>query len=146
MHRTKTGDLLAIRKIEFGDLETVYCLLQEVSKYHPCTSMHQDIYAKFNSQLNGMAICAEVENKVIGFGSIFYITRVRGGRVGIIEDVIVSKEFRGQGIGNLIIETLIDDAVKNSTSKVTLEASELAKPFYSIHGFEKAGNLMKKFL
>ena len=146
MLRTKTGELLIIRNVESGDLETIYHMLQDVSKYYPLDSKHKDIFAQFISEFNGMAVCAEVDRQLVGFGSIFYIMRVRGGRVGIIEDVVVSKEFRDQGIGKLLIETLIGDAKQKSTSKITLEASERAKPFYEAHGFKLSGNLMKKIL
>ncbi len=137
---------LKTRLVERDDLDEIFQLLIDVCDFTPDPGSHDSIYEQFDAQEGCFAICAEVNDKVVGFASIFYITRIRGGTMALIEDVVVSREYRGQGIGLLLLKDLVTDAKNRGTSKITLETSEIAKALYKSEGFEEAGTLMKKLL
>jgi glucosamine-phosphate N-acetyltransferase len=57
--------------------------------------------------------------------------------VGHIEDIIVDKEFRGNGYGKYIINYLIKYAKNNNCYKIILNTDEKNLKFYQKCGFKK---------
>ena len=121
-------------------------MLQELSNFNPNESRLDSIYKEFISQKNIYSIVAVLENEVVGFGSIFFFKRVRGGRQGIIEDLIVSRNFRNLGIGSKILEELISEAKLQKCFKICLESNSKSEVFYFKEGFLKGGSIMKYFI
>ena len=75
---------------------------------------------------------AEVNGFVAGVASLITINKLlRGGnRIGLIEDVAVSKSAGGRGLGQSLIEKLKDLAVERGCYKVILNCSEENIGFY----------------
>lgn len=121
-------------------------MLQELSNFQPNNSRLDSIYKEFISQKNIYSIVAVLENEVVGFGSIFFFKRVRGGKQGIIEDLIVSRNFRNLGIGSKILEELISEAKLQKCFKICLESNSKSEVFYFKEGFLKGGSIMKYFI
>ncbi len=121
-------------------------MLQELSSFYPNYSNLDSIYKKFIAQKNQYSIVALSEKKLVGFGSIFFFQRVRGGKVGIIEDLIVSRNYRKLGIGSKILKNLISEAKDQKCFKIYLESSTESEAFYSKQGFLKGGLSMKYFI
>lgn len=69
-----------------------------------------------------------------------------GGKVGLIEDVAVSEEARGLGLGRLLIETLTEHADKQGCYKVVLSCSEDNVAFYEKCDFYRHEVTMRKDL
>jgi len=67
----------------------------------------------------------------------------QGGKVGHIEDVVISKEFQGSGIGEKLINFVLDYSKKNDCYKTILDCSDDVKPFYEKIGFKKHSNSMR---
>ncbi len=80
---------------------------------------------------------AEVDNFVVGVASLITINKlIRGGnRVGLIEDVAVSKSAGSRGVGTMLIERLKDLAVERGCYKVILNCSEENIEFYKKFDF-----------
>jgi len=58
-----------------------------------------------------------------------------------IHDVIVRKEYRGQGIGRKLMDTLTEEASKRQCSRITLEVrndNDTAQKLYRSLGYEEA--------
>jgi predicted GNAT family N-acyltransferase len=51
----------------------------------------------------------------------------------------VLKEWRGRGIGSLLLQTLVEKARERGDSEVALAAQVHAVPFYRAHGFVEEG-------
>jgi len=66
-----------------------------------------------------------------------------GGLVGHIEDVVVSKEYQGKGIGEELILQVLDYAKKNNCYKTILDCTDDVKPFYEKIGFKKHSSCMR---
>ena len=135
-----------VRPLEFTDLAAVYRLLVDLSPFQPDSDKYLSVYERVSQQRNALFLCAVDAGDVVGFASIFYVTRVRGGDVALIEDVIVDTSYRRGGIGHMLISALLRDADCRGASKVILESSVMARPFYEGHGFELGGPLLKKNL
>ena len=58
------------------------------------------------------------------------------GSYGIIENVFVKEEYRGQGIASELVETAKSLAAEKKFYKIVLTCSEALLPFYKRLGFE----------
>ena len=74
---------------------------------------------------------------VIGAATLFVERKFihRCGAVGHIEDVVVSGECRGSGLGKILIEKLITIAREMGCYKIILNCQEKNIPFYEKCGF-----------
>jgi glucosamine-phosphate N-acetyltransferase len=83
---------------------------------------------------------------IIGSGTIIYEPKIiHGGKsVGHIEDIIVDKNYRNQGIAKNILNKLLELS-KNTCYKVILDCKEELLDFYSKTGFKKSGFQMAKY-
>lgn len=134
---------VTIREFAQEDINAVIDLLQDVSAYRPSADEVPNLAIAFSSLSNCYACVAIQEHKVLGFGSVFFLNRVRGGCSAIIEDVVVDANVRGRGIGRRLVEGLLDVARSRGCFKVSLETAESAESFYKLAGFESAGKIMK---
>ncbi|MCU0680226.1 MAG: GNAT family N-acetyltransferase [Planctomycetes bacterium] len=68
------------------------------------------------------------------------------GRAGHIEDVVVHKDYEGQGIAKLLINTVIKKAKELKCYKLILDCSPELVSFYSKFGLEEKERGMKMYL
>ena len=97
-----------IRKINKSDMLEVIELLQSMSEFKPSKEECSEIWVKFDNQPNVYALVALQNDKIIGYGSILIETKIRGGRMGHIEDIVSHKDFRKNGIGKAIVDGLFE--------------------------------------
>jgi len=78
-------------------------------------------------------------NQVLGVASLIVIEKpLRGGsKMGLIEDVAVSKSARNQGIGQSLIQKLQQLARSKDCYKTILNCPEDVVPFYERCGFHR---------
>lgn len=119
-----------IRKIKKTDMSFVIELLQTISTYEPSKNDYTKIWNKFKSQKNIFAIVATLNNKIVGYGSLVIETKIRGGCMGHIEDIVSHKDFRKSGIGKAIVNELFIIAKKKGCYKVALQTQKKNIPFY----------------
>lgn len=79
------------------------------------------------------AFVAEVGGKIVGF-ALYYIrySTWKGQRL-YLEDIVVTKEYRGRGIGKMLFDTILTDAKEKNLNGVlwqVLEWNEPAIQFY----------------
>ncbi len=85
------------------------------------------------------------QDQVVGTGSLIIEQKFihRGGRIGHIEDVAVHPKAQGQGIGTVVIQTLINAARTMKCYKVILGCNDKNVPFYEKQGFYKHDHGMR---
>lgn len=86
---------------------------------------------------------AAVRTRPVGMVSLFEYRRMpRPGRAdsrwGYVGHMFVSEAFRGQGIGTILLDTLIAAADERSYARLVLAPSALAVPFFCRAGFVAA--------
>lgn len=90
----------------------------------------------------GKLFVLRVEGKVAGMASVLItVSTAEGGRVLLLEDVIVGREYRGGGLGRKLVEHVLDWAREQGMTRVTLLAdrsNQLALDFYRKLGFESS--------
>lgn len=83
------------------------------------------------------------KGEVVGMVNLLYtISTARGGRVAILEDMVVHPEGRGRGAGSSLLAEAIAFARAQGCSRITLltdRDNEPAIRFYQRHGFEQSG-------
>lgn len=135
-----------IRKLKQNDLTGVIELLK--SNSHGSFSKNQisSAWIKYISQDFNHSVIAICKSKIIGHGSIVISKRLRGGNLGVIEDIIVHSNYRKKNVGKSIVNFLIDVAKVNGCYKVTLQCEEKNFNFYKKCNFETSGTSMQRFL
>jgi GNAT superfamily N-acetyltransferase len=87
----------------------------------------------------GLIVVARQENQIIGMVNLLYtISTALGDRVAILEDMVVSPNARGSGVGSRLLEQAIQFARLNGCKRITLltdRTNESAQRFYQKHGF-----------
>jgi len=103
------------------------------------------IFKKMKSIPDHIIYVAVSDSKIIGAATIFIEPKFihNGGRVGHIEDVVVSKEHQGEGIGLKLIKALIQYAEKKGCYKTVLDCTDEIMPFYKKLGFKHFSNSMR---
>ncbi len=90
----------------------------------------------------GSILIAEIDKKIIGMLNIlFTISTAKGGMVAIFEDMIITSEHQGNGIGSLLLNSGIDHVKSLSISRITLLTdfdNNSAISFYEKHGFSQS--------
>jgi GNAT superfamily N-acetyltransferase len=134
---------IKVRSFSIDDSLQVLELLQEISRYQLLPIEAQNFAKEFIRQSGAQGFVALEGDVVIGFGSIVTYMRVRGGRCGVIEDVVVAKNFRRKGIASMIIAELMKFAQMGGCFKVSLESNNASRSIYKASGFDDGGQTMK---
>lgn len=119
-------------------------LLQEISIYLPPEESYDDIWESFTNQSNVYPVIATRDEIVVGYGSISIETKIRGGKIGHIEDVVCKSSVRHSGIGRLIIDALYEIAKENNCYKVALHCQHHSVKFYEKCGYIVNGSAMQR--
>jgi len=88
---------------------------------------------------------AEFDGKIVGSTTLLIEQKFihEGGKVGHIEDVVVSKEFEGRGIGIKLVKSLLEAARAENCYKTILDCKDELIPFYERIGFKQESNQMR---
>ena len=140
---------IIIREIEENDLEKGFLesldFLTSTITLTSDKNKAKEILKKIKQNPNHIIHVAVDDNKIIGSTTLFIEQKFihDGGLVGHIEDVVVRKDYEGQGIGMKLVSSLLDVAKQRKCYKTILNCEDSLKPFYEKIGFKKATNEMR---
>ena len=105
----------------------------------------KDILKKIIENPDHIIHVAEIDGKIVGSTTLLIEQKFihNGGKVGHIEDVVVSKEFEGRGIGNKLVTSLLEVAKAKNCYKTILDCKNELIPFYERIGFKQESNQMR---
>jgi glucosamine-phosphate N-acetyltransferase len=138
---------VAIRKLEEKDLFRGF--LTSLDSLKKASDLNEnkakDVFNKIKSNPNHLVFVVILDDKVAGSTTLLIEPKFihQGGNVGHIEDVVIAKEFQGSGIGEKLINFVLEYAKKNDCYKTILDCSDDLKPFYEKIGFKKHSNCMR---
>lgn len=136
-----------IREIEKRDLENGF--LESLDSLRRTSDLDakkaEKVFENIKSNQHHKIFVAIIDEKVVGSTTLFIEPKFihQGGLVGHIEDVVVTKEFQGKGIGERLIKASLDFAKNNGCYKTILDCSDDVIPFYEKIGFKKHSNSMR---
>ena len=138
---------LIIRKIIETDLENGF--LESLDNLRQTCNLEQssvrNILKKILENENHIIHVAELDGKIVGSTTLLIEQKFihEGGFVGHIEDVVVNKEFEGQGIGMKLVLSLLDVAKEKKCYKIILNCEDKLLPFYEKIGFKQKSTEMR---
>ena len=137
---------ISIREIVQSDMDAVIELLQSMSEFKPSKSEYLPIWNSFHQQSNVHSLVAVIDNQIVGYGSIVIETKIRGGKMGHIEDIVSHSRFRKKGIGKAVVDALLNIAKENGCYKVVLQCKEHNIKFYENCNYKISGVAMQVFI
>jgi GNAT superfamily N-acetyltransferase len=132
-------NILPVKK---EDATTIIEMLQSISNFYPNPINFNEIWLAFISQDHVFGFSFFIKDEIVGYGVIVYETKIRGGVMAHVEDIVVSPLSRGKGIGKKIIGYLIDNASKRGCYKISLSCKTENILFYEKCGFVSDGTTM----
>ena len=135
---------IVIEKVQRQNIIDVIELLQEISAYKPDMKQIDGIWRAFQSQKNVHGIVAKIDDQVTGYGCILIENKIRGGRLGHIEDIVSHPDFRKLGIGKEIVEHLCKIGERYQCYKISLQCNKENFEFYRKCGFDSQSYAMTK--
>ena len=138
---------LIIRKIIESDLKNGF--LESLDNLRQTSNLEQNsvknILKKILENENHIIHIAELNGKIVGSTTLLIEQKFihEGGFVGHIEDVVVNKEFEGQGIGMKLVLSLLDVAKEKKCYKTILNCEDKLIPFYEKIGFKQKSTEMR---
>ena len=138
---------LIIREIKESDLENGF--LESLDNLRQTSNLEQNsarnILKKISENEDHVIHVAEVDGKIVGSTTLLIEQKFihEGGIVGHIEDVVVKKEFEGQGIGMNLVLSLLDVAKERKCYKTILNCENGLISFYEKIGFKQKSNEMR---
>ena len=88
---------------------------------------------------SSLVLVAVMDRQVVGMATVqTLVSTAEGGRVGLVEDVIVDREFRGKGIGARLVDAVMAWGKRRTLKRIQLLADRDNGPaldFYAKHGW-----------
>lgn len=125
---------IIIREMEENDIDDILKIEKE-SFATPWT--RNSFLIELNENKLARYIVAEVDGKILGYGGMWFILNESH-----ITNIAVLKDYRGQGVGNRILEGLIWYCIKEGIESMTLEVRKsniVAQNLYKKYGFIDSG-------
>ena len=138
---------IKISEIEEDDLENGF--LETLDFLRNASGLDKnkarEILKKIKQNPNHIIHVATDDKKIVGSTTLFIEQKFihGGGLVGHIEDVVVSKEFEGRGIGMKLVVSLLEKAEAMNCYKTILDCKKELIPFYERIGFKQESNQMR---
>ncbi len=91
-----------------------------------------------NDDVGDILVVRENKNILAMVNILYTVSTALGARVGILEDMVVSSEGRGSGIGSRLLESALEFAKEKGCQRITLLTDHDnvgAHRFYQKHGF-----------
>ncbi len=128
-----------IRKINYSDYENFLNLLNDFRSTLFTKEQFVSILDLITQNSDIWVI--ELDSVLVSTATILYENKFihNISKVAHIEDVCTKKEYRGRGLGKILINHLINESIKNSCYKVSLVCVQDVKNFYSSCDFEDKG-------
>lgn len=131
--------------VEKRHMPEVVLLLQDISVFMPEEGELDGIWSSYKSQNDIHSIVAlNKSDEVLGFGTLLVETKIRGGKLGHIEDIVVHESHRGSGLGKEIVLALAKSAEDQGCYKIVLNCSTANAGFYENAGLVVNGVSMQR--
>lgn len=122
---------ITIASARASDITTINNLLCEAFNI----STQYAIETNFLNQNNLHCFVAKANEAVLGTATLFILQKTNR-KVGLIEDVVVSEQARGKGVGKMLIEHIVKASTQFGCYKTILNCPEKNIPFYEKLGFK----------
>jgi len=133
-----------IRLLEQKDYFKYYILINEFRQ----TEFSYNNFCNFINEKNIQVWIIEDKDEIVGTATLLFEQKLihNFGIVAHIEDVVISKNFRRQNYGKILIEYLIKKAKEKTCYKIILNCDSKIEDFYNKCNFNQNGIHMSYYL
>lgn len=137
-------EIIAVQKEDLPDILALYAV-EDINNGNVLPLRDaENIFNKIQSYPNYKIYIAKCNKNIVGTFSLAIMDNLAhmGRPSGLVEDVVVEKEMRSQGIGKKMMEYALKICKESNCYKMCLSSSlirERAHSFYEKIGFEKHG-------
>ena len=145
LERATSSDIPAL-------VELLYELFSQELEFVPNKTLQTTALSQIIADENvGFIVVARSETVIVGMVSIlFSVSTALGGRVAMLEDMVVSPGARGEKIGSRLLEQATMFAQEAGCKRITLltdASNRAAQRFYQRSGFEQSSMVVfRKYL
>lgn len=146
--KTTDGKNINIRKAKPEDVGSILKLIKALADYEKLSDQvvatEDDLFANgFEKHRYFEAILCEVDRRIVGFALYFYTFSTFLGKPTLyLEDLFVTAEFRGRGLGRLLFEELVNIAKQKKCGRVEWTVLDWNAP--SIDFYKSIGATAKR--
>lgn len=137
---------ILFRPVVREDLDQLFPLLEQLTGMDYHNRDKDECWKLFYSNTALNSIVGVIGEKVITYGSIIIENKIHGSISGHIEDIVVDSNFRSLGIGEKLINQLVEIGKNKKCYRITLFCKEHLVDFYGKNGFFVNNLAMKKFI
>ncbi len=126
--------MINLRAAEFGDIEALILLLAELFAIEAdfqvdSKKQRAGLELLLNSDDGQIFVAQNEVGQIVGMCSVqILISTAEGAKVGLLEDLIVSATYRGQGIGKQLLQHLERWAQQQGLTRLQLLADKHNQP------------------
>jgi ribosomal protein S18 acetylase RimI-like enzyme len=126
--------MMTIRAAEANDMDALVSLLAELFQIEEDFQINPakqraGLKLLLNSIHAKIIVAENAKNQIVAMCSLqIVISTAEGAKVGLVEDVIVSAAYRGQGIGKKLLEFLQEWAMQHDLKRLQLLADKNNQP------------------
>lgn len=129
--------------------ELLAILFAQETEFQTNYEKQQTALAEIISQpQQGCIVVARCNQSVVGMVSLLYtVSTALGGRVALLEDMVMHPSCRGSGIGSRLLSQALQVARDNGCKRATLLTDDhnlAAQQFYKRHGFTPSTMLIMR--
>ncbi|MFZ2653349.1 MAG: GNAT family N-acetyltransferase [Victivallales bacterium] len=137
-----------IRVAVHSDIEPMVSLLKELFEiegdFSPdAEAQRRGLKMILDNSADAGIFVAEDNGEIVGMCALHRrISTFYGAEAGVVEDLVVKKEFRGRGLGSLLLHAIERHAQGKGFRHLQLlmdKENRSAEMFYSGHGWKKTG-------
>ncbi len=129
---------ITIRRVVKEDCPRLLELVQELATYERSpnevtVTLEHFVESGFGEKPVWWAFVAETEEKIVGFALYYVRYSTWKGQAMYLEDILITHEMRGKGIGKLLFDRLIEEAREKKFNRIiwqVLDWNEAAINFY----------------
>ena len=141
-------------KLRFCQTEDFASVFNPLKQLWPNLDLNYDnlqsVYRKALMSDKQKLIVALINSKTVGFCSLTIKNNLwQAGNLGHIDEVVVNKKNRGQGIGKKLMDKITEIAIKENCKRIELDSAfhrKEAHGFYKKIGYENRAFLFSKKL
>jgi len=133
-----------IRKAVKEDCPRVFELIKELAEYEKApndvtVTMEHFVESGFGKKPVWWAFVAEVDGKVEGFALYYIRYSTWKGQAMYLEDIIVTESMRGNKLGKLLFDRLIEEAKEKKWTRIIWQVLDWNEPAINFYKKYNAG-------
>jgi GNAT superfamily N-acetyltransferase len=133
---------LVIRNAVREDMSSVLQLIKELAVFEKEpdaveVTLEELVDAGFGEPKQFDCFVAEVENRIVGMALVYFRFSTWKGRTVHLEDLIVTEEMRGKGVGQALYRRILEYGIEKGVKRVNWVVLDWNKP--AIEFYERSG-------